>query len=122
MWRIVCSLWMCCALALCAVDEWQKVKDLKTGSDLRIFKKGAAKPIEAKSANVTESAVVVIMKTRELAIEKADIVQIDYRPPASKPVKTQTRTKGVDASGNPSDSWSSGASWGREGWQTVFKR
>jgi len=121
MWRIVCGLWLCCALVWGA-DEWQKVKDLKTGSDLRIYKKGAVKRIEAKSGSVTESSVVVVMKNEEVAIQKADIVRVDFRPPATKPTKSETRTKGVDASGNPTDSLSGGLSWGRDGWQTVFKR
>jgi hypothetical protein len=120
--RLVASVGLLCALAFAAGD-WKKVKDLKTGSDIRIYKKGAAKPIDAKSANVTEDKVIVIMKNQEMAIDKAEIDRIDYRPPAGKPVKTQSSEIGPDGNGGVNRSISSGAQWaGREGWQTVYRK
>ena len=102
-------------------DRWSKVKELKSGSDLRIYKVGAAQPVVAKSGDVTEDRVIVIIKNAETAIAKKDIDHIDYHPPGNKPAKSQTRTQTYDANG-PSDSYSSGLSWGREGWQTIYHR
>jgi hypothetical protein len=93
-------MWKLAALLLCATlgwsadkdaaDPWEKVKNLKTGSDLRIYKTGGGEPISAKSADVTARKLVVIIGNEETAINKADIERVDYQPPAGKPVKTKT--------------------------------
>ncbi len=120
MWKIA-ALLFAAALAWGAdknasADPWEKVKNLKTGSDLRIYKTGAAEPITAKSADVTERKLVVIIKNSETAMNKSEIERIDYQPPATK-----SRSTSYDA--NPdsaSMSISSGSS--REGWQTIYQR
>ncbi|HEY3836875.1 MAG TPA: hypothetical protein VGL72_09905 [Bryobacteraceae bacterium] len=102
-------------------DPWAKVKDLKSGSDIRVYKVGVAQPVVAKSGDVTEDRVIVIIKNEETGIRKKDIDHIDYHPPGNKPTKSQTRTQTHDASGS-SDSYSSNLSWGRDGWQTIYQR
>jgi hypothetical protein len=64
-----------------ADDPWAKVKELKTGTELRIFKKGSAQPLLATSDDVTEDKVIVVVKNEQSAIAKDDIDRIDYRPP-----------------------------------------
>ena len=114
------------ALALLAVsfafgadggDPWGKVKNLKTGSDLRIYKTGITEPITAKFADVTERKLLVIIKNTETAINKAEIDHVDYQPPAGKPVTTKTYTADGDSAG-----MSVSRSGGRDGWQTVYQR
>jgi hypothetical protein len=114
------GLFIACALGWGADDPWQKVKDLKTGSDIRIFRIGSAKPIEAKSGVVTDDKVVVALKKEDVAVNKSEIDHIDYRPPRTR-VKTESAQTTTDGNGT-NNSWSSGMSWSRDGWQTVYQR
>jgi len=98
-------------------DPWEKVRNLKTGSDLRIYKTGAAMPVLAKSADVTERKLIVIIKNGETAISKSEIERIDFQPPPHKAVTTKT----YDASSD-SASMSINRSSSRDGWQTVYQR
>jgi hypothetical protein len=99
-----------------AADPWDKVRDLKTGSDLRIYKTGVTEPVRAQFADVTERKLLVIIKNSETAITKSEIERIDYQPPPTK-----SRTKTYDATpDSASMSISSGNS--REGWQTIYQR
>jgi hypothetical protein len=102
-------------------DPWAKVKELKSGSEIRVYKVGVAQPIAAKSGDVTDDRVIVIIKNEETGIRKKEIERIEYHPARTKPVKSETRTQTQDANG-PSDSFSSNLSWGRDGWQTVYQR
>ena len=67
--------------ALGADDPWAKVRALKTGSELRIFQKGAAQPTVAQFGDVGEDALTVIVKNAQTAIPKDSIDRIDFRPP-----------------------------------------
>jgi len=98
-------------------DPWEKVRNLKMGSDLRIYKTGVAVPVLAKSANVTERKLIVIIKNAETAINKYEIERVDYQPPPNKAVTTKT----YDASSD-SASMSINRSSSRDGWQTVYQR
>jgi hypothetical protein len=115
MWRLS-ALWIACALAFGADDAWQQVKDLKAGSDIRVFKKGFAKPLEVKSGTATDDKLIITTKKEEVAIDKADIDRIDYHPARTKSSTTTTEGSGANSS------WSSGTSWGRDGWKTVYQR
>ncbi len=70
-----------------AGDDWEKVKDLPSGSDLKIYQHGASQPKLAKFADATPSSLIVIVKNEQVAIPKDGIDQIDARPPAKKGVK-----------------------------------
>jgi hypothetical protein len=74
------------ATLFAADDPWTKVKDLKSGGDVQIFRKGAPKPLEAKLDEVRDDAVVVLVKNEQKSIPKEDIDRLDYRP------KGRTRT------------------------------
>jgi hypothetical protein len=100
-----------------AADPWDKLKNLKTGSDLKIYKTAGGEPITAKSADVTETKVVVIIKNEETAIRKSEIARIDYQPPAGKHTKSKDYTVTEDSA-----SMSIGSSSNREGWQTIYQR
>jgi len=62
-------------------DPWTKVRDLKSGTELRIFKKGGLHPILARMEEVNSDSLIIVVKTEELAIPKDQIDRIDYRPP-----------------------------------------
>jgi len=77
--------------AVAADDSWTKVRDLKSGTDLRIFKKGGLHPILAKMEEANPDALVIVVKNEELAIPRDLIDRIDYRPLKTGRVTKETR-------------------------------
>ena len=80
--------------AFAADDPWTKVKDLKSGTELRIYKKGTAQPILAKSDDVTEDNLIVVVKNEQIAIAKDLVDRIDYRTNKGGRITTETRVRG----------------------------
>ena len=66
--------------AFAADEPWTKVRDLKSGTELRIFKKGGMHPILAKMEQANPDSLIIVLKNEELAIPKDQIDRIDYRP------------------------------------------
>src|SRR5689334_7523002 len=83
-----------------AEDPWTKVSKLKSGAEVRIFKKAASQPVLGKLDEVTGDSVVVVLKNEQVAIPKDQIERIDYRPAhtGGKILKdTKTTVSGPDA-------------------------
>jgi hypothetical protein len=80
-------------VAFGAEDEWAKVKALKTGAELRVYKKGAAQPISAQMDELTDESLVVIVKKTQTAIPKDQIDRIDARPGGGSRVTKETTNK-----------------------------
>jgi hypothetical protein len=86
------------ALTLFAADTpWDKVRDLKTGTELRIFKKGSRQPVIGTMDEANDERVVVVIKNEELAIQKDDIDRIDFRPATKSHAVKETRTTQSDS-------------------------
>jgi hypothetical protein len=87
-------LFLCTALlAFGADDPWAKVKELKTGTELRVFKKGAAQPLLVKMDELTDDNLVVINKAAQTAIPRDQIDRVDARPTGKSRVTKETITK-----------------------------
>jgi len=127
------------ALALClplfAVDNsWTKVRELKTGTELRVTKAGERQPVLAKLDEATDENLIVILKNEQVAIPKEKIDRIDYRPPqTSSRVKTETKSTATDPdqrrgmpneSRVPGQSTSSGVTFGgsKADFETIYRR
>jgi hypothetical protein len=130
------------ALPALAGDDWDKVKDLPSGSDLKIFERGSAQPKLAKYSDLTDSSLIIVVKNEQVAIPKESIDRIDARPPAKKggkKVVSETRVDdpakpGTDAgphgptagpqNGPPGPNFSSTTSFGSSGGEfaTVYRR
>jgi hypothetical protein len=76
-----------------ADDPWAKVKDLKSGTELRVYKKGTAQPILAKSDEVTEDNLIVVVKNEQIAIAKDLVDRIDYRPNKDSRITSETKSR-----------------------------
>lgn len=117
-----------------AETSWTKVTDLKGHAELRIWKKGAAQPINATFADATDERVIVVIKNDQVAIEKDDIDRIDARPlsPPRKATVTKSEkqsdpdyTPGRPQSGPPlpQTSSSSNVSFGNKpDFETIYRR
>jgi hypothetical protein len=83
---------------------WKQVQELKSGSELRIYKKASTQPIEATLDQADADRIVVLTKTEQMAISKSDVNRIDARPPAAKTPRkltTSTTAKTVDPDYTP---------------------
>jgi hypothetical protein len=121
-------------LAFGADDPWIKVKALKSGTELRIYKKGSVTPIQALAADATDDKLIVVIKKEQTAIDKSEIDRIDSRPSGTKKMtKTTTATsvdptlqpvKGVRPEDYPSQSSSTSTSWSSNNvpFETIYRR
>ncbi len=109
--------------AFSADDPWQKVKDLKSGTDLRVFRKGATQPLLVQMGELTDDNLVVIEKKAERAIPREEIDRIDARPPKPTWVKEEKASDTVNPDGSHSSGYSSGYSRGsRVDFETIYRR
>ena len=91
------SLAMLALAVHAAEDAWAKVQALKTGTEIRVYKKSSTQPVLAKFADAREDSLLIVVKNAEVAVPKAEIDRIDYRPP--KPggrVTKETKTTEED--------------------------
>lgn len=118
-----------------AEDTWAKVRDLKTGVELRIFKKGSTQPVLAKMDEANDERLVIILKDEQKAIPKEEIDRIDYRPTRSgsravKEMREETRDSssdrakaGPEGSTGPTISSSTNYTFqGKPEFETVYRR
>jgi hypothetical protein len=85
-------------LAWGADDDWAKVRALRGGTEIRVFKKGSAQPIVAKMDEASDENLVVVLKNEQVAIPRDQIDRVDARPAQAggKSTKTTTTTTKVD--------------------------
>jgi hypothetical protein len=139
-------LWLVATLSLAGIsganaadiktdDQWIKVKELKAGTEIRIYKKGVVQPILAKAGDATDDKLIVILKNEETALDKKDIERIDARPPAGKRAKVDSKVTTNEPTAQPLDgvrpenypkagsSYSSGVSFGsKPDFETIYQR
>jgi len=89
------------AAVFAADDPWAKVRELKGGAELRVYKKGSAQPILAKMDELTDDNLMLVVKSAQVAIARDLIERIDYRPAAGR-VQTETKSKTTDPDTRPS--------------------
>jgi hypothetical protein len=78
--------------AFAADDSWNKVKDLKSGVEIRVIKKGSVTPVQGNFYEANDENLILVVKKEEIAIPKDQIDRLDSRPPASRVTK-ETTTK-----------------------------
>ena len=116
-------LMLSAAAVFAADDPWQNVKDLKSGTDLRVFRRGPNQPLLVHMGELTDDNLVVIDKKAERAIPREEIDRIDSRPPKPTWVKEEKTSDTVNSDGRNSSSYSSGYSKGSRGdFETIFRR
>lgn len=129
--RMVFFIAVLAAFAADTEDPWTKVRDLKTGTDLRVIKAGAPAPVMAKFAELTEESLVVILKNEQVAIPRDKISRIDSRPQKGHlrtETKTTTPSDGSGASKRvpgtaPTSSYSTGVAISdKTDFETIYRR
>ena len=80
-----------------AEDSWSKVRELKSGVEIRIFKKGSSQPILAKADEATDDKLMAVVKNEQVAIPKIDIDRVDARPAqTSRRISKETRESNTE--------------------------
>jgi hypothetical protein len=127
------------ALAFGADDPWAKVKELKTGAELQVYKRGAVQPLAVKMGELTDQNLIVINKNAETAISRDDIERIDARPISKTRTVNETKITEKNAATDPrstipgpnsppgamnppASGASSGVTWSKPGFETVYRR
>ena len=117
-----------------ADDPWGKVKDLKTGSDIRVFRKGSVKAVLGTFDQATDDNLILVVKNEEIAIPRDEVERLDARPKegGTPPTKTTTTVdKGPEGQApspqghpaGPSTSTNTSYSFGsKPDFQTVYRK
>jgi len=122
-------------VAFGADDAWTKVKDIKSGTELRVFKRGVKQPILAKFDDLNDDNLIVATKNEQVAIAKDHIERIDYRPPktggrvtretkttSEVDTKASSSTVPHNAPGLATSSSSSLSLGGKPDFETIYRR
>jgi hypothetical protein len=132
--RNLAILFSAAALAAAADDPWKKVKELKSGAEVRIVRHGVAQPLEARFDELTDENVLVVVKNEQKAIPRAEIDRLDARPKGGSRVTTETKSKTEDPDTRPQgspqarppvpgqSSSSSVSIGGKPGYETLYRR
>jgi hypothetical protein len=90
------------ALAFSAGDPWTKVKELKSGTEIRIYKRGNATPMMGKVDEVFDDRLSVVLKNEQVSVDKDSIERLDARPlQAPRKLTPETKTKMEYPDGKP---------------------
>ena len=136
MCRVISFLLLASFTLFSAADQWAKVRELKSGTELRIYKKGAKQPVLAKMDEALDDKIVVALKDEQTSIAKEDIDRLDARPSQSgKSVVAENKTTttnpnhsasprdNIGGSSMPGTSSSSGLTiGGKPDFETVYRR
>ncbi len=129
----LCALLSIPALLPAADDPWAKVKDLKSGQELRIIRKGVPRPVLAQYDDLTDDHLMVVMKNEQQAIPRAEVDRIDARPIQTKSrVKVESKSETKDpepsrsrpneTSAPTTNSTSNVVMSGKPDFETVYRR
>ena len=83
------ALFLIAICAFAADDPWTKVRELKTGTDLRVYKKGMSTPVLAAMDELTAEHLRIVVKKEQVAIPVDQIDRVDARPSKSGPKMTK---------------------------------
>jgi hypothetical protein len=131
----IASFLFAAALLLGADESWMRVKDLKSHSELRIYKKGAREPVIATFDEANDERILVVLKNSQVAIPKDDIDRIEARPAKSPrkvnvdstvkqtdPDLTPHPNPGIPVPGTSSSSSVSLGGDSRPGFENIYRR
>ena len=81
-----------------ADDAWTKVKELKSGTEIRITRVGAKEVWVGKIDEANDERVVMVLKNVQMAIDRADVQSLEARPGTGRRMTKESTVKQTDAS------------------------
>lgn len=117
-------------------DPWAAVVKLKSGTEIRVLKKGSMQPVLGKFDEADDDRLLLVVKNEQIAIPKDQIERLDARPSSdSRRVKVDSKTTtddpqkarepdiGMRSHPVEGTSTSSGVSvTGKPDYETVYRR
>ncbi|MEO8591934.1 MAG: hypothetical protein ABI759_01305 [Candidatus Solibacter sp.] len=120
-------------------DAWAKLKDVKTGAELRVYKVGSAQPMLVKMDELTDDNLVIIEKNKQVAIPRTQLDRVEARPISKgSTLNKRTTTTSSDGVGDPkavipgpqqgspgahsTTSTSTSVSFDKPGFEVVYRR
>jgi hypothetical protein len=101
MGKLLVTLLAGAALIHAADDPWAKVKAIKSGTEIRVYKKGSAQPLLVKMDEATDERLIFVNKNEQTSLAKEDIDRLDARPAAKRTVTKETKETQSDSSADP---------------------
>ena len=101
MGKLLVTLFAGAALIHAAGDPWAKVKEIKSGTEIRVYKKGSAQPLVVKMDEATDERLIFVNKNEQTSIAKEDIDRLDARPSGKRVVTKETRETQSDSNADP---------------------
>lgn len=121
--------------AICADDPWTAVVKLKSGTEIRVLKKGSTQPVIGKFDEANDERLVWVVKNEQQALPKDQVDRLDARPQPAGRVKVEGKTTtddpqaakepSVGMNGKPAVTTTTGSSVSFEGkppFETVYRR
>ncbi len=105
-----------------ADDGWKKVQELKSGVDVRVFKKGASEALLAQFYEADGDKITIIIKKEQVAIRKTDVTRIEARSRLIKRETTKEAKQTYDPNKGPSSSWGTSYSLDKPPFDLVYTR
>jgi len=128
------------ALAWGADDPWAKVKELKSGTELKVYKRGSTQPQIVKFDELTDENLVVVNKNEQVAIARDQVDRIESRQSGSR-TRTTTDTAtaeshaATDQRSNipgpnqppgamhaPTSTTTTGVTWTKQDFEVIYRR
>ncbi|SPE41748.1 conserved exported hypothetical protein [Candidatus Sulfopaludibacter sp. SbA3] len=81
------------ATAFAADDPWAKVQALKSGTEIRVIKKGSTQPLIGKFDEADADRLLMVLKNEQVAIPKDQVDRLDYRPAGGRVTVTGKTTQ-----------------------------
>lgn len=137
MGKLLVTLLAGAALVQAADDPWAKVKAIKSGTEIRVYKKGSAQPLVVKMDEATDERLIFVNKNEQTSLAKEDIDRLDARPNNKRVVTRETTEKQGDSTtdprsaipgptpNRPGPTGSSGTNYsigGKPDFETVYRR
>jgi hypothetical protein len=136
--RLVFALLAALAAAAFAAtpDPWAAVVKVKSGTEIRVWKKGSMQPVLGKFDEADDERLLLVVKNEQIAIPKDQIDRLDARPAQSgsrvkvegknttdDPQKAHEPPVGMHAEPVVGTSSSAGVNiTGRPDFETVYRR
>ena len=79
--------------ALAAENSWVAVRELKSGTELRIYRVNTKEPFPAKLDQASDESLIVITKNGQVSIPKEDIQRLDCRRAPPHRLVKETRVE-----------------------------
>lgn len=116
-------------------NTWSKVKELKSGTDVRVLKRGSMQPVLGRFDEADEDRLILVVKNEQMAIPKDQIDRLDYRPPQPRTTRETKTTvddgppkqpkmgmNGVDTPGSTTSTTTSFGMQSKGSFETLYRR